>query len=134
MPYETQGFTLDDSGQRIVMVDCNSADQFGGLANNAFGGLLLNGTREQKQLGVKDSPELMHADWLRAAEFGEQQRISVGYMSGRSNVVFWLDQHGYQDAADALVDHVFEQAKKSDHLMDDDELHAIVRAFEATNA
>ena len=28
-----------------------------------------------------------------AGDFGEAQRISVGYMSGRSNVLFWLERH-----------------------------------------
>ncbi|NRA96455.1 MAG: 2-isopropylmalate synthase [Planctomycetes bacterium] len=61
-----------------------------------------------------------------ATEFGEEQRVSVGYMSGRSNVIFWLETHGYDPHDEALVDRVFEAAKATDHLMTDDELHAIV--------
>ncbi len=61
-----------------------------------------------------------------AAEFGEAQRVSVGYMSGRSNVVFWLETHGYDATDDSLVERLFTAAKASDHLMTDDELHAAV--------
>jgi isopropylmalate/homocitrate/citramalate synthase len=60
-----------------------------------------------------------------AGEFGERQRIAIGYMSGRSNVVHWLECHGYDAGDAALVDHVFDAAKRSDHLLSDDEVHAI---------
>lgn len=62
-----------------------------------------------------------------AADFGESQKISVGYMSGRSNVVYWLENHGYDGADESLVDHVFQAAKSSDHLLSDDELHGIAQ-------
>ena len=67
-----------------------------------------------------------------AGLFGETQRIAVGYMSGRSNVCWWLDTHGY-DAQDAgLVDHVFEGAKASDHLLDDEEIQALIASQRGT--
>lgn len=62
-----------------------------------------------------------------ATEFGQEQRISVGYMSGRSNVVFWLRSHGYDHEDQALVDRVFAAAKAARKLLNDDELHGIVR-------
>lgn len=65
-----------------------------------------------------------------AGEFGERQRISVGYMSGRSNVEFWLDSNGYPTDDPELIDHVFARAKESDHLLDDTELHEIVAGYE----
>jgi 2-isopropylmalate synthase len=65
-----------------------------------------------------------------ASLFGQSQRISVGYMSGKSNAAFWLEQHGYP-ATDELVAHVLQAAKAGNHLFTDDELHAIVRAFGA---
>ena len=40
-------------------------------------------------------------------------------MSGKSNVVWWLEQHGYP-VEDRLVDRIFEAAKKSDRVLDDD--------------
>jgi len=62
-----------------------------------------------------------------ASAFGEQQRVSVGYMSGKSNVLFWLESHGYDAKDEALVNKMFTAAKASDHLMTDDELHAIAK-------
>jgi isopropylmalate/homocitrate/citramalate synthase len=56
--------------------------------------------------------------------FGLEQKITIGPMSGRSNVVFWLQRHGY-DASDAVVDKVFEAAKKSDCLLTEAQIAAL---------
>ncbi|MHC5011050.1 MAG: LeuA family protein [Planctomycetota bacterium] len=57
-----------------------------------------------------------------ADEFGLEQRISVGPMSGKSNVVWWLEHHGYA-ADEDLVDRLFEAAKSSDRVLPDEVLH-----------
>ena len=62
-----------------------------------------------------------------ADEFGLAQRILVGPMSGKSNVVFWLEAHGF-DADEGTVDAVFQAAKDSKRNLTDDEIDAIVRA------
>jgi 2-isopropylmalate synthase len=66
-----------------------------------------------------------------AGDFGEKQRVSVGYMSGKSNVLFWLETNGYDPGDEALVEHVFGTAKASNHLLSDEELHAAVDAHQA---
>ena len=60
-----------------------------------------------------------------ADEYGLRQRILVGPMSGKSNVVFWLEAHGY-DATEDLVRHIFEAAKDSRSNLNDEEIEAIV--------
>ena len=61
-----------------------------------------------------------------ADEFGLQQKILVGPMSGKSNVVFWLEAHGYDTTAQ-LVDAIFNAAKDSRRNLTDDEIEEIVR-------
>jgi 2-isopropylmalate synthase len=61
-----------------------------------------------------------------ADEFGLAQRILVGPMSGKSNVTFWLEAHGY-DVLDDTVDAVFQAAKDSKRNLTDDEIEEIVR-------
>jgi len=61
-----------------------------------------------------------------ADEFGLAQRILVGPMSGKSNVVFWLEAHGY-DVLDATIDAVFQAAKDSRRNLTDDEIEKIAR-------
>jgi 2-isopropylmalate synthase len=58
--------------------------------------------------------------------FGREQRIEVGPMSGKSNVVFWLEKHGFE-ATDDVVERVFQRAKQADAVLDDEEILALVR-------
>ena len=61
-----------------------------------------------------------------ADEVGESQVIRIGPMSGRSNVLFWLSTHNIE-AEDEVVDRIFRAAKRSDHVLRDEEVLAIVR-------
>jgi isopropylmalate/homocitrate/citramalate synthase len=53
--------------------------------------------------------------------FGLDQKIEVGPMSGKSNVVFWLQQHG-REPTDELVEKIFSHAKQADRLLTEAEL------------
>jgi len=59
-----------------------------------------------------------------ASDFGFSQRVRVGHMSGRSNVIFWLEQNGYEPT-DPVVDRIFAAAKQSTRLLEDSELRAL---------
>jgi 2-isopropylmalate synthase len=58
-----------------------------------------------------------------ASLIGREQQIDVGPMSGKSNVVFWLERHGYA-ATDELVDRIFSKAKSSSTVLTADEILA----------
>jgi 2-isopropylmalate synthase len=59
-----------------------------------------------------------------ADEFGLEQVIEVGPMSGKSNVRFWLEKHGYE-ANDALVDRIFDKAKRASALLTDEQIKSV---------
>jgi isopropylmalate/homocitrate/citramalate synthase len=61
-----------------------------------------------------------------ASLIGREQQIDVGPMSGKSNVVFWLERHGYA-ASDELVDRIFHKAKASATVLTAEEIVAEVR-------
>ena len=61
-----------------------------------------------------------------ASLVGREQQIEVGPMSGKSNVVFWLERHGYA-ASDELVDRIFGRAKSSSAVLTDDEIVGLIR-------
>lgn len=65
-----------------------------------------------------------------AGDFGLQQKIRIGHMSGRSNIIWWLEQNGHQPDDD-LVMHLFEVAKSQRRLMDDAEVEAAITEFKA---
>jgi 2-isopropylmalate synthase len=80
-------------------------------------------------------------DWLAdrvysgvpAGLVGRRQAIEVGYMSGKSNVVYWLESRGYPADAE-LVDRVFDHAKASDHILTDEEIEALIASERAAKA
>jgi 2-isopropylmalate synthase len=60
-----------------------------------------------------------------ASLVGREQEIEVGPMSGRSNVVFWLEKHGLP-ATDDLVDRIFVAAKASNRMLTHEHILKIV--------
>ena len=53
--------------------------------------------------------------------FGLEQIIDIGPMSGKSNVLFWLERRGIP-ATDDLVERIYLRAKASDHTLSDAEI------------
>ena len=53
--------------------------------------------------------------------FGLDQVIDVGPMSGKSNVLFWLQQRGIS-ATDDIVERIYQRAKSSDHTLSEAEI------------
>jgi 2-isopropylmalate synthase len=68
-----------------------------------------------------------------AGEFGLSQKIEVGPMSGLSNVQYWLSSRGIP-ADDELMRSIFDRAKASNRVLDDEEIAAIVRELSARRA
>ena len=80
----------------------------------------------------KQDPDLMDAVYsgVPARLVGRAQEIDVGPMSGKSNVVFWLEQHGITPTEE-LIDRVFRRAKASSTVLTADEIRAEVSAATA---
>jgi isopropylmalate/homocitrate/citramalate synthase len=57
---------------------------------------------------------------------GTRQRIEIGFMSGVSNVVHWLVEHGI-DPDERLVAEIFRAAKERDRVLTQDEVMQIVK-------
>src|SRR6478735_6286825 len=53
--------------------------------------------------------------------FGLGQIIDIGPMSGKSNVLFWLERHGVP-ASDEVVDRIYQRAKASNHTLSEAEI------------
>lgn len=60
-----------------------------------------------------------------AGDFGLEQVIRVGPMAGKSNIVWWLEKHGYEPT-DARVEKIFAAVKQTHRLLEDGELRALV--------
>jgi isopropylmalate/homocitrate/citramalate synthase len=64
--------------------------------------------------------------------FGMDQIIDVGPMSGKSNVLFWLERRSIP-ATDEVVDRIYARAKQSDHTLTEEEILECVEAAEKKN-
>ncbi len=72
-------------------------------------------------------------DWLAdrvysgvpASWFGRKQEIEIGHMSGESNVIFWLNEHGYEPKR-VWVEAIFNKAKTSHRNLSDEEIREII--------
>jgi 2-isopropylmalate synthase len=62
--------------------------------------------------------------------FGLDQIIDIGPMSGKSNVLFWLERHGIPPADD-VVDRIWRRAKQSDHTLSEAEILECIGTAEA---
>ena len=59
-----------------------------------------------------------------ASVLGREQRIEVGPMSGESNVIYWLEQHGFA-ATRERIERILGAAKASDRLLTETELREL---------
>ncbi|HEY3137829.1 MAG TPA: LeuA family protein [Blastocatellia bacterium] len=72
-------------------------------------------------------------DWLADAVYsgvpakmlGREQVIEIGPMSGKSNVIFWLERRGIEPEAER-VERIFSRAKQSEQVLTDEELMRLV--------
>jgi 2-isopropylmalate synthase len=55
--------------------------------------------------------------------FGMDQVIEIGPMSGKSNILFWLERKGLP-APEETVNRIFERAKQSNRLLTEQEILA----------
>ena len=60
-----------------------------------------------------------------AGMFGREQEICIGFMSGASNVNYWLKRRGIAASPD-LVAEILKAAKAQDHIMTDEEVLRVV--------
>lgn len=60
-----------------------------------------------------------------AGLFGMQQQIEIGYMSGKSNVIYWLEKRGLE-ASDERVERILARAKQSASVLSEDEVMQLV--------
>lgn len=64
---------LADAGRKVLLVDQESEANLGGQAHWSFGGLFFVDSPEQRRLGIKDSAELAHSDWMNTAGFDRDE-------------------------------------------------------------
>jgi 2-isopropylmalate synthase len=58
--------------------------------------------------------------------FGLRQKVEIGPMSGKSNVLFWLSENGIEATEDRIA-RIYDAAKQSNRLLTDEEIRALAQ-------
>lgn len=74
--------------------------------------------------GDRDLADLVYSG-VPAGQFGLEQVIEIGPMSGKSNVIYWLEKRGIE-ASDDRVNRIYERAKQSSGVLAADEILQLV--------
>jgi predicted oxidoreductase len=90
---------LLERGRDVLLLDRCRPEEMGGLAREAFGGMFMVDTPEQRLSGIRDSERLALEDWMRIADFepGDDwpRRWAEEYVRrSREDVGGWLRTHG----------------------------------------
>ena len=90
---------LLDAGRRVLILERDTEENFGGLAKESFGGIFLVGTPEQRRAGIRDTPELALADWHAFGELDLADRWPCAWAEAyvqrcHDEVGVWLRQRG----------------------------------------
>jgi 2-isopropylmalate synthase len=75
----------------------------------------------------KNDPQLADLVYsgVPAGLFGLKQKIEIGPMSGKSNVVYWLESRGLE-ASEERVARIYEHAKQSSAVLEEDEVMRLI--------
>jgi uncharacterized protein len=87
------------SGHSVLLLDRCEPKEIGGLAREAFGGMFMVDSPEQRRSRIPDNEKLALEDWLRIAEFDPQdtwpRRWAEQYVTrARDDVGGWLRELG----------------------------------------
>lgn len=86
------------AGRSVVIVDRARKDIFGGQARESLGGMLFADTPQQRRVGVRDSADVFHQDWLRYGALPESARWPRAWAraythNATQDVYGWLGTH-----------------------------------------
>ncbi len=95
----TTAIELLNFNKKVLIIDRDTQDNFGGLAKESFGGMFFVDTPQQRRSGIKDSPELAFSDWCSVANFGNEDVLPKQWAKqyvyhGTSKVYDWLKKQG----------------------------------------
>jgi 2-isopropylmalate synthase len=60
-----------------------------------------------------------------AGDFGLEQVIEIGPMSGKSNVIYWLEKRGLE-ADESRVNRIYEYAKAANAVLEESEIRKLL--------
>lgn len=69
----TAAMEITNAGKKVLLLDQDTEKNIGGQAYWSFGGLFLINSPQQRLMGIKDSFDLAHQDWMSTASFDRSE-------------------------------------------------------------
>ncbi len=69
----TAAMEITNAGKKVLLLDQETEKNIGGQAYWSFGGLFLINSPQQRLMGIKDSFDLAHQDWMSTASFDRSE-------------------------------------------------------------
>ena len=89
---------LLDSGKRVLIIDRDTEENFGGLAKESFGGMFFINSPQQRFSRIKDRVEQAKKDWFSFAEFDEDEywgkQWAESFIESTDKVYKWVTEKG----------------------------------------
>ncbi len=86
-------YELLNYGKRVLLLDRDQEENFGGLAVWAFGGMFFVDSRHQRRAGIKDSVDLAWRDWQSFAQFADDEAWGRKWAE---QFIHFTTPHGYE--------------------------------------
>lgn len=95
----TTAIELLNFDRKVLIVDRDIKENFGGLAKESFGGMFFVDTPQQRKSGIKDSCEQAYKDWCSVANFEDAdilpKKWAKTYVYNSTPKVYnWLKEKG----------------------------------------
>ncbi len=74
--------------------------------------------------GDRELADLVYSG-VPAGQFGLEQVVEIGPMSGKSNVIYWLEKRGIE-ANEDRVSRIYDRAKQASGVLVDEEIMRLV--------
>jgi 2-isopropylmalate synthase len=102
----------------------NNYPVFGRDAFRTATGVHASAVIKSYKKGDRKLADLVYSG-VPASEFGLEQVVEVGPMSGKSNVIYWLERRGLE-ASEERVGRIYDRAKQASAVLADDEIMQLV--------
>jgi predicted oxidoreductase len=84
---------LLQNGKKVLLIDRDKSENFGGLAKWALGGMFFVDSQHQRKAGIKDSTALAIQDWFSFAQFDQEEHWGKNWAE---QYIHLATTHGYE--------------------------------------
>ncbi len=94
----TTAIELLGSGKRVIIIERDLEENFGGLAKESFGGMFFINSPQQKFSKIKDNVEQAKKDWFSFAEFEDTEiwgkKWAEAFLESTHEIYQWVSEKG----------------------------------------